>query len=492
MITPTPKKWNVIFLVYARLASITDDLDENIIKNNTNFPPPQGATPTLPIEQELTYLFNDIIDAGESKDVGVFVIYNRVDTVNHRDRTTLYQLQKLDETGSVLQCIHTVENSNITKPEIIISLFQKTDKISPTGHHMLFTWDHGSIFGIAQGDNTEAALHADPREYQVISKNVDGNEQFVTLKGNQAYDRSWDDVNKNRAPFIADVCNNMARGSSTGLVNEILTNEELAQAIAEGFDSYKVDVLVMMNCCMMNVNTIYALYKKSAVNYMVAPQAEINFPGYNYYQILMEMYTHPEIQPFLLSRYVIQTIAHDRAFPRDFNFIYNTNFWSILCVDVQQFASVIYLIKDLIKELTSLISTNSLAEIVANLNSCYRFDTYRVGLSDYMIDLRTFLFLCKNISTKLYELHCALEQHLNLLIVDSFIGPSLFPINNPTGEFRHNLKPSGVCIFFPRKKEFIRIDIFQTFIAENALSRSSFFSDIKWLNFICTFISLIH
>lgn len=492
MIIPTPKKWNVIFLVYARLSSITDDLDKIITKNNTNFPPPQGVTPSLQIEEELTYLFNDIIDAGESNDVSVFVIYNRVDIDNHRDRTVLYQLQNQGGASLVLQSIDAVENSNITKPEIIISLFKETDKISPTEHHMLFTWDHGSIFGIAQGDNTEAALDADPREYQVISKSVGGIEKFVTLKGNQAYDRSWDDTNKQRAPFIADVCNSMARLPSNSLVNEILTNEELAQAITEGFDSDKVDVLVMMNCCMMNVNTIYALYKKSAVNYMVAPQAEINFPTYNYYQILKEMYTHPEIQPFLLSRYVIQTIAHNRYYPRDFNFIYNTNFWSILCVDVQQFASVIYLIEELITELTNLLFTSKITKIIANLNSCYRFDSYRVGLSDYMIDLRTFLFLCKNISTKLYELHCALEQHLNLLIVDSFIGPSLFPINNPTGDFKDNLKPSGICIFFPRTKEDIRADIFQSFIAENASSRSSFFSDIKWLKFICTFISLIN
>jgi GTPase SAR1 family protein len=490
MITPpsTPKKWNVIFLVYARLSSITDDLDKIITKNTTNFPPPQGIPPTLPIEQELTYLFNDIIDAGESKDVGVFVIYNRVDIDNHRDRTALYQLQRQDGAGLVLQSINAVENSNITKPEIIISLFQETDKISPTEHHMLFTWDHGSIFGIAQGDNTQAALHADPREYQVISKHVDGTEQFVTLKGNQAYDRSWDNANKNRAPFITDVCNNMARLPSTGLVNEILTNEELAQAIALGF-SNKVDVLVMMNCCMMNVNTIYALYKRSAVNYMIAPQSEINFPSYNYRHILREMYTHPEIEPFLLSRYVIQTLSQKRLYPRDYDFIYNTNFWAILCVDVTQFESVLSIITELIPELTTLIETPLYQKIKIQLDFCYRFDSYRQGLSDYMIDLRTFLFLCKDYSPKLYLLHGMLEHHLNSFIIDSFIGPLLFDISYPTSIYNANLKPSGISAFFPRTSGFIHPEIFQTFIAENAVSRSSFFSDTKWLDLICKFIS---
>ncbi|PWK80175.1 cysteine peptidase C11 family protein [Mucilaginibacter oryzae] len=488
----SPKKWNIIFLVYAKLELDTGDLDETITKNNSNFLPPQGIPPSLPIEQEVTFLFNDIIDAGEPQDAHVFVIYNRVDIEHRSDRTALYQLQTQNETGLVLQRIYQTANSNITKPEIIISLFRDTDKINPAKHRVLFTWDHGSIFGIAQGDNLPADFTAVKEQYQVRTKEINGKEWVVTLKGNQAYNRYWDKTNQKRNPFIADACKSMQRLPSTSLIHEILTNEELAQAIAEGFDNHQVDVLVMMNCCMMNVNTIYALYNKSAARYMIAPQSEINFPSYNYLQILKEIYNHPEIDPFLLSKYVIKTLSQKRSFPRDYNFIYNTKFWAILCIDIQQFTKVIYLIKEVIKELTIQIQTSDISGIVNKLNACYRFDSYRVGLSDYMIDLNTFLFLCRDLSTEIYRIHSELEHHLNQLIVDSFIGPSLFPIDNPTNDFRENLKPSGICIFFPRSKEYLEADIFQSFIAENSLSRSAFFSDIPWLNLVCKFISLVN
>ena len=488
MAAPTKKKWNVIFLVYAELAATADDL-EIITKNNTNYTPPQDAPLSLPAEIELTYLFNDIIDAGNSPDVNVFVIYNRVDVDAHHDWTSLYLLQHKDDNGLVLQRIRKVENTNITKPGIIITLFKETDKISQCDHRMLFTWDHGAIYGIFKQRDGLIDKWSRSKKYQVVKKHIDGNDEIVVLKGNQAYDRAWDEVNEKRAPFIPNACDKVPTVSPNQLINEILTNEELTDAITDGFDNYQTDILIMMNCSMMNVNTTYALYRKNAVRYLIAPQSEINFPTFNYQQILTELYANTRIKPFLLSRYIIQTLTHDRKYPRDSDFFSNMQFWAILCVDVRQYAKIIFLINELILELTYLITTDKKTTIKDNLNCCYRFDSYRQHISDCMIDIRTFLFLCKGVSDKLYELHCDFEDHLNTFIVDSFIGPCLFPINNQSGEFRSNLRPSGVSIFFPRNRSFIHPDIFQSFIAENALSRSSFFSDIKWLDFICKYIS---
>lgn len=67
---------------------------------------------------------------------------------------------------------------------------------------------------------------------------------------------------------------------------EILTNEELARAITKAFkDPFeKLDLLVMMNCWMMNLHTIYAL--RESVHYFIAPQGGISSPGYDYKKVV--------------------------------------------------------------------------------------------------------------------------------------------------------------------------------------------------------------
>lgn len=63
---------------------------------------------------------------------------------------------------------------------------------------------------------------------------------------------------------------------------EILTNIELSDAIKKSFG--KVEVLTMMNCWMMNLDSLFTF--KDCVNYLVAPPSNIDEPGYNYYQII--------------------------------------------------------------------------------------------------------------------------------------------------------------------------------------------------------------
>ncbi len=60
---------------------------------------------------------------------------------------------------------------------------------------------------------------------------------------------------------------------------EILKNRELAQCLEGWLDTKKVAVLLMSNCSMMNLHTMYAL--KDQVECLVAPQGSIDIPGYN-------------------------------------------------------------------------------------------------------------------------------------------------------------------------------------------------------------------
>lgn len=71
-------------------------------------------------------------------------------------------------------------------------------------------------------------------------------------------------------------------------VREILHNRELAETIDYWLSGKPVSVLVMMNCWMMNLHTMYALQGK--VGCLVAPQGDIGTPGYNYKNILRYLF----------------------------------------------------------------------------------------------------------------------------------------------------------------------------------------------------------
>ena len=70
---------------------------------------------------------------------------------------------------------------------------------------------------------------------------------------------------------------------------EILTNRELDEALKKWLNGKKVGVLLMSNCWMMNLHTMYAL--KDSVRCLVAPQGNIDIPGYNLKDILAEITT---------------------------------------------------------------------------------------------------------------------------------------------------------------------------------------------------------
>lgn len=71
-------------------------------------------------------------------------------------------------------------------------------------------------------------------------------------------------------------------------VPEILRNDELAVSIESWLAGRKVAVLLMMNCWMMNLHTMYEL--RNAVASLVAPQGDISIPGYNYRDIFRYIY----------------------------------------------------------------------------------------------------------------------------------------------------------------------------------------------------------
>lgn len=84
----------------------------------------------------------------------------------------------------------------------------------------------------------------------------------------------------------------LKKGDLTDIdVKEILSNDELAIIFQDWLgEDNKVGVLLMMNCWMMNLHTMYSL--RETVKCLVAPQGKIGAPGYNYKDILKYLFSN--------------------------------------------------------------------------------------------------------------------------------------------------------------------------------------------------------
>jgi hypothetical protein len=482
------RKWDIIFVISSETTTTGPDL-EYITKSNkfdSYFNDSQSLV--IPIEIEIQYLFNDIIISGaqlNTNDANIFVIYNRLDLRHKDDRTSLYMLEGEAEKCQ-LRRLCTRNNLELTKPENLSQMFSYIKKESHAMHRVVFTWDHGSIFGIFRRDNQFASAFP-LRNYFSVPNGKKTRKQII-FKVNQFYDRTWDERALNRAAYVRDVCTGLGQASDATAVCDILTNEELASSLIDGLGG--TDILVMMNCSMMNVNTAYALYKNSSVRYLIAPQGEINYPAYNYRAILTAIFEYPAIKPKILAKYIVEFLTIKRADSPAINYMPNTFSWAITCMDLHYFPIVVGLLQRVYEELIELIDIDpaNKMKVVQRVNKCFPFDAYRQGLSHCMIDLRNLLFLAKDLSPGLNSAHELLESHLPALISGSHVGHKVYTVNATT--FMDNLKPSGISIYFPRDRDDVsaNLEIFKTFIAENAQCPSSFFADIAWLKMVCRYL----
>lgn len=106
----------------------------------------------------------------------------------------------------------------------------------------------------------------------------------------------------------------LSRVSMQGQMPEILRNDELAGAIQRwAGDGKKIGVLLMMNCWMMNLHTMYTM--KDCVKCLVAPQGDIGIPGYNIRDILRYLNDKKNISiaPQELAGVCIDTTENDYA-----------------------------------------------------------------------------------------------------------------------------------------------------------------------------------
>ena len=147
---------------------------------------------------------------------------------------------------------------------------------------LLITWDHGSAFGIFRDEDPKAPTA------HVRSAITDHLEHYPYLRRFWTAAMQSDSLSTMMKKKVAQHRNPVVQGK---VIPEILKNWKLATAIKtwlRGKGQKKVGVLVMLNCWMMNLHTLYSM--KGVVKYLVAPEGNIDNPGYNYHDILLQLY----------------------------------------------------------------------------------------------------------------------------------------------------------------------------------------------------------
>ncbi len=264
-------------------------------------------------------------------------------------------------------------------------------------------------------------------------------------------------------------------------VSEILRNNELSNSIkcwlARNKENKKVGVLLMMNCWMMNLHTMYSL--KDTVECLVAPQGDIAIPGYNYRDILRYIYkpkSYYRTNQKLAKKCVLtceNKLAKKRAdkiYKKLNNDHLKIDSWKIIAVDLQKkdnnglslFLNQINLLKSIIDILNTTLKNQNSEELKCML-TYIRFVSFDyTNLHSRMIDIINWLITIVNAAnynfflpfppeaktpiSKLIDITVKTKNKSNLILAISK-GELIFD----RVKWVISLKPTGYSLFFPQR-----------------------------------------
>jgi hypothetical protein len=326
--TSQEKRWVIIFLIYA------------------DFVETHGSTINDNFLAHLDNLCQDLLQCKLGKDkFSVYVIFSKVDyfkestqagTFAPTSSTFLYQLKPgVFNKNDVVLIKHSASVQTLKDLTGVFDEIVTTEK--EAGHNnlsvMLSPWDHGMPFGIFRiGDALNPVMKRHTWDHIKEHSSFFSVNQFLNaatsrfvitegtkIKGldkdrRKSYffqEKAFRFIQKSdERKFLRDASlaieiipsggNNAVLhykpqdGSPKPLTtnieltpNDLLSNEELAIAMYRSFG--KVDVLFMMNCCTMNIDTL--CWFSGVVDYFIAPPTSIDFPVYNYRSILNFIHT---------------------------------------------------------------------------------------------------------------------------------------------------------------------------------------------------------
>lgn len=283
-------------------------------------------------------LFTILESTNCSKEIKVLVLYGSLqssDSKGYKIQVTLKEMSKNDSSNT--QSLKEIKNWGVIDmgdDKKLGPIFFEIRNKYPSERLLLFTWDHGSGFGIFKTNPIEPVAHT-KKSSDVHKRGLDPDDSLkpvdicnpnsVNSYTKRSFINEEDDYRSEGGDQLIVITNERVQEIHTREFGELkrdykekvktsmLTNDELRNTIKYDdvrkkpcSDTKKVDLLIMMNCLMQMIETGYALH--DAVEYLVAPETCIFWAGYDYKKIINKLCSDPDIGTEAVARYSIDTI----------------------------------------------------------------------------------------------------------------------------------------------------------------------------------------
>lgn len=287
----TPFKWLAVYLVYNNAL-----YDEKHANDKTH----------ISMEKQKDSLINSIQDTPFNPAIKIIIVELRTTRKKDGVEQKIHALEK--NRSKRLEHIPRPDNFNIdlVTEKSVIGIVSYLKEQYPAERHILVTFGHGSILGVNLFST---------RQDSEVPKKV-----FNIKQVNDPYgDDCW---SVNKIDFSGDIAKkaNDATLRKRDIVKffveeklDILSNRELAEALIEIFPDKKLDILVMYNCLMQNIFTQYEFRK--SVDFLVAPESGISYPGYNWIDTFKKIGKNPDAANVKIASLFIETIRKERDHP---------------------------------------------------------------------------------------------------------------------------------------------------------------------------------
>jgi hypothetical protein len=239
---------------------------------------------------------------------------------------------------------------------------------------------------------------------------------------------------------------------------KILFMEELNQAIRFALQCKKIDVVIMVNCFMQSAMTGLALHR--SVKYLVAPESDMDFSGYNYTSIFHLIANRKNLKGRALANHVVA------SFPKKVHSVYEDgvaikNVTAVFAARLKFYHLLPGVIDQLVDALISLepFPYRLITELRENLKLPSAHD---------LVDLYLFIkgLVKENVFTNCTFVPGTLFALRDMITEQQFIGRELCPAGQPN---QHRF--AGLSIYFPERipspDQWEKIPRFKQFLASD-------------------------
>jgi len=457
--------WHFIFLIKFLLSKETDNNKAylfNLLKKLIGNMQSKSVGLDFCIETDIPIneIISDELDIFRYLEPPYFILI-RVNYITNPHENEDITLVRLKDTELFVQLLDLKSSETLADQEDLSNIFSRIVHNVQSDYTSIVTWDHGSGYSIFSEPVPEkSARYSYIKSYgdfnmkkKVRSKDKVGQSDnelaFLKFRQFKQFEKSL--INDNKIIDSSDRIGFF--DTSIENIPPILTMDELAFAINSICKKRgKVDVLIMLNCFMQNMDTLFAL--KNSVNYLIASPTIVVTELFDFYKVIPMVANTSNLLPVQLCEIIMDSLKGN-SFLNDIGYSKKI---SVFTVNLEALlnANFFGLFKDISHLLFNHAKENSFLELIKAYSSEMN---YLPLIDDEITDFQTFYFIdglyfFKTLAhfSQLSQIHIAKIQKF-IEVYDEFSGKKNETINH-IGEMAANegFNSSGFSLFFPFEK----------------------------------------